>query len=191
MPTDAGDICYQNSADKQTVNDISPACLSACGDNKQGHEFSSTNYHTKWPMQHVGYNLRRVFSCRQQSSSPVHDILLSLTDRQIMYNKRDNIATILNKLSKLPLLQHITVYTGQCIFTNSPDKNIYLGATKSLFWKQARNVVIRQSPVRHVSRYIKCNDKIVFPRKIIWQTGTDWDLADMYRVTFEMFCFIL
>ena len=38
MPTHAGDIRYQNSADKetkkQTVTDISPACLSACGDNK-------------------------------------------------------------------------------------------------------------------------------------------------------------
>ena len=32
--THAGDIRYQNSADKQTVNDISPPCLSACTDNK-------------------------------------------------------------------------------------------------------------------------------------------------------------
>ena len=41
MPTHSGDICYQNPVDRQTdkkqtkktVNDISPACLSACGDN--------------------------------------------------------------------------------------------------------------------------------------------------------------
>jgi len=41
MSTHAGDICYQYPADrmtnrqsdKQTVNDISPTCLSACGDN--------------------------------------------------------------------------------------------------------------------------------------------------------------
>ena len=37
-PTDTRDIRYQNSCgqkNKQTVNDISPTCLSACVDNKQ------------------------------------------------------------------------------------------------------------------------------------------------------------
>ena len=34
-PTNARYICYRNPADKQkTVTDISPACLSACGDNE-------------------------------------------------------------------------------------------------------------------------------------------------------------
>jgi len=38
MPTHARDIRYQNSCgqkNKQTVNDISTTCLSACVDNKQ------------------------------------------------------------------------------------------------------------------------------------------------------------
>jgi len=40
MSTHARDICYQYPADTQTdkqntVNNISPACLSACGDKKR------------------------------------------------------------------------------------------------------------------------------------------------------------
>ena len=49
--THAGDICYQNSCghwNTETVNDISPACLSECGDNKPTHSLIHTQI-LYWP----------------------------------------------------------------------------------------------------------------------------------------------
>ena len=49
-PTHARGICYQNFADKQTVNYISPACLSACGDNQHAYRHVGIiNMHTYIP----------------------------------------------------------------------------------------------------------------------------------------------
>ena len=137
MPTRARDICYQKSCghthtqtNKKTVNDISPACLSVCGDRKSAQSNLGRGMrrgavahmrHTSphWLQWHTPMLEKRKFQCWKSETQAI-----LLIDFDFTYWKRCNLLTLTSHYGKCNQEKMYQTLSELASFCKRYDKNI-------------------------------------------------------------------